>query len=1799
MSANATAAAMRGVPAQFTDIVTSLQGGQSPMTVLLQQGGQLKDMFGGVGNAAKALGGYVVGLINPITLAAAAAATMGYAFYKGAEEVKDLNKALALTNNYAGLTQGTFRAMAESVSAYSGATIGEAKQVVQELAASGKIGAASIINIGKLAKDYAVATGQDIDKITPELIKMFADPAKGAQELNSVMHFLSTTQQEYINTLQRQGETEKAQLVLSEALAAQLPKNTESLGALAKGWKAVAGAASWAWDQMMGVGRPDTIEEQIAKLQRKIKQGAVVTDDFGNTYNINTSGAADKAALASLGQALEAQQAEAILKSQAAAKNAKDTKAWEAISGISKESQIRALQDQKKLINDFVAETEQQKKEQRDALTQIDKNIVDIRRGMGNESYQAAVGKLRDALAVQEETYKAYYKDIAALQKSGDMDARSALEATYAVDELKLEAELEAAENIAALSKGRTAQEQAQANKQVSIIKTRIADQYRLETEGRAALEEKLRNDNQSLLNDLASAASKAMTPLEAAGVEFAKRFGKNIQEAMKNGTEAEVEAVRRAATAAWSAMSTKAQFEEAKQSFDALFTDMQQQLEAVKIAAENGGGGILASLNASDAADEIRAKLLPALEDARKKMAEFSVDSPANAKTVTDYSRKLQKESADTNQFWKKATADIEQSLTGALEKGFESGRFDSKKFIQALQDDLKKAVFKIAIQAVVGQVTGGISGMLGGSSATGSAGSALSLASSGNSLFNLASGGSSITSGFLGGMASVGSEAALGAAFVGPSATLAGGSVGAGASVGSLFGSSAGALSTALPWIGGALAIASLLGGMFGKGGAPKQNYGTGFIGNATGTIADAPYAKIAGQIGSGQAMTGQDELQKAIYTDSVKAIVAKYAPSSSYDVLLNSQINVKGKSQNINDAAVYGKNGTLYNFGPDTGQGQDAAQSFFKDSIPKLQLAIITDAFRNANADYKAIADSIVGTSTDMTDALSGLSADAVAAMQQNLSGMATLFDAIKTQINGSITGEAVASITKLAGGFATLTTQVNDYYSNFYSQEEKASKAHEQLATEFEKLNLAMPSTRDGFRKIVESLDITTEAGQKSFAALMGLSGAFASITDAAEVAKRSLKDIAAERDGLQARLDQAMGNTAAIRQRELDALDPSNRALQQQIYALEDTKAAAEAAAAAQQKAADAAVEAARAAEQAYKDMLAGLLSAVDNAYAGVERAVGAEKSKIDASYSEQVSALDAQYQASKAVFESQRATAQQNLSAITQVADRLKSAVKSMQIESDGLLKNQRLMASNTLNAALSASQAGASLANFPGLEDALATVAKPAEQLFSTFQDYAREQGRLGATIGSLGQNADAQVSVAQMTLDSINGASQQAEQIYQRQKEQLASQHAADIKALDDILKNGMDQVDALKGIDKSVLSVAGAMAGLASAIAAYRNASGGGGSGTYVGASTAGAGGATLAAGAGSGSTTSAAAASTPISKELSASLSGYMGYDELALQYGKGWADQAMNDPSGSLWTQAILNKLYGGGVDMSAASLEGIFGAGNVPSSAQAFGDSLTQAQWDQVAAAADKTKAFGDIIGGILGTNVGEQDASHTGIYDQNGFLLANTGNYYVGSGAFTGSEWGIGQLPGSVSLAGEQAIIADNKNIADMLSGAPSASAVEMLYQSILGRSAESAGVDYWSQQMAAGLTTEQLAAQLMASDEYLKKINGFASGGTASAGYYLAGENGPELIHSDSATRIYPAEQTSALMARLQSPNGDMAAVLAELRAVKAELEQLRGASEDTARHTRDTKNILRNVTQDGETLQTTVVA
>ena len=62
---------MRQLPAQFTDIFTSLQGGMPFFTVLVQQGGQIKTASG-FGAGIEGVSSALLGMVNPYTVAAAA-----------------------------------------------------------------------------------------------------------------------------------------------------------------------------------------------------------------------------------------------------------------------------------------------------------------------------------------------------------------------------------------------------------------------------------------------------------------------------------------------------------------------------------------------------------------------------------------------------------------------------------------------------------------------------------------------------------------------------------------------------------------------------------------------------------------------------------------------------------------------------------------------------------------------------------------------------------------------------------------------------------------------------------------------------------------------------------------------------------------------------------------------------------------------------------------------------------------------------------------------------------------------------------------------------------------------------------------------------------------------------------------------------------------------------------------------------------------------------------------------------------------------------------------------------------------------------------------------------------------------------------------------------------------------------------------------------------------------------------------------------------------------------------------------
>lgn len=280
MSARQTAFAMRMIPAQMTDIVVGLSTGQSPFMVLMQQGGQLKDMFGGIGPAIKGVGGYIVGLINPLTLAAAAVGVLGLAYYKGTQEQDEFYKSLTLTGNLIGKTSGQLADIAARAGVAADSTTGKAASTLNLLVSSGKVAGDSLERVTTAIVKTSDATGIATDKLVGDFNDIAADPVAAITKLNDQYHFLTLATYNQIKALQDEGNQQEAARVASEAYSSSLIQRSNdikaNLGLLESAWYGLAGAAKWAWDAMLDVGREVSIDQKIQDIEAAIERAQAI-----------------------------------------------------------------------------------------------------------------------------------------------------------------------------------------------------------------------------------------------------------------------------------------------------------------------------------------------------------------------------------------------------------------------------------------------------------------------------------------------------------------------------------------------------------------------------------------------------------------------------------------------------------------------------------------------------------------------------------------------------------------------------------------------------------------------------------------------------------------------------------------------------------------------------------------------------------------------------------------------------------------------------------------------------------------------------------------------------------------------------------------------------------------------------------------------------------------------------------------------------------------------------------------------------------------------------------------------------------------------------------------------------------------------------------------------------------------------------------------------------------------------------------------------------------------------------------
>lgn len=273
ISAGQATNAMRQLPAQITDIVTGLASGQAPLTVLIQQGGQLRDSFGSVGNVLRGL----ASVANPVALAlGAVAATVGavaLAYKQGSAEADAYRRALVLTGNAAGATVSQLQQAAASVGGMVG-TQGKAADVIAQLAASGRVAAADLGKLAEAAIRLEREGGPAVEKTVQAFVDLAASPADAARKLNETTNFLTLGLYRQIKALEDQGKTTQAAALAQNAYAAASSTRAKelegSLGSLERAWRDVAEGAKAAWDAMLGIGRKETAVSLYEKVASEI-----------------------------------------------------------------------------------------------------------------------------------------------------------------------------------------------------------------------------------------------------------------------------------------------------------------------------------------------------------------------------------------------------------------------------------------------------------------------------------------------------------------------------------------------------------------------------------------------------------------------------------------------------------------------------------------------------------------------------------------------------------------------------------------------------------------------------------------------------------------------------------------------------------------------------------------------------------------------------------------------------------------------------------------------------------------------------------------------------------------------------------------------------------------------------------------------------------------------------------------------------------------------------------------------------------------------------------------------------------------------------------------------------------------------------------------------------------------------------------------------------------------------------------------------------------------------------------------
>jgi hypothetical protein len=1043
--------------------------------------------------------------INPLTILAATAVAFAVGVAKGSLEQDKFNNALIETGNYAGLTGASLDKLAHSAAGTEG-SLRQAKESVLKLAESGKFTAEQIGTISEAAVLMERATGKSIDStikqfesLTTEIV---TNSVRGSEalsratlKLNDEYHFLTMTVFDHILELEKEGRQKEASKVATDALAEATKLRAEqmisNLGFVALAWNGITNAINGAIDSVGNFGKKTTAQSEVDRLNKQITDldnGGGTTPGVYNEASRQAMLKKDKAELAIAQAALNKENtiAAGVGKEQLSLDEALHAKAQVAqMDAEGKRHSIGRLADEQARYHEQLT-----KMRGAPATEEIDPALTDSaikkheallvtlygeKDKKGPKGSDPARSVLAEALGVDSTSYKILEMQINAARKiatdfdrAGIIDEEQKQAIFKALNEQAMVARVEEYDKqITALEVySRTARGINDA--QISKMRQDLENKKQLSVEARDL---GISVDNAKSIMDVAIANAKVAKEEDTQYTRQESAMTKKIDQLKLYNSEIG---------------KSKADKEEAKLQFD--IAQNQQSVE-YELKAKNK----LLEKDLTEVERDHYQRLYDHLVLINDQHKEYQ-----NGLKQT----KVLEQQAANDKLWENFYGKLGNDLDNAI---FSGGTNGFKKLIKDMEVGFAKIVFKTVLgidgQSITQALTGGTGGggILSGAS---------SLSSIGSSLSNVGStvGGIFGASSALGGgsVASIASGSAYGTGFLSSQSLLLASQEATGTAASLLSGASSAVSSlsaglAAIP-VWGWAALAGVAAYAIFSGGGEKRSGGAYSYTPGGGVVKDQ--GPSGGDIALGQVQTSikgtsdglQTMLQAFGSTATVTGFTAGLETSKKGNAFAFAGGSLNGQSFGNSRANVE----HLGNM--DEGQ---AVAAFTLD----LKRATL-EGLQAANLG------GFVSTYLSKLGDISKIKGDVADAALADIAQMEGLVVALKKLPFDNLRTaslDAVMGIASLTGGIGALSSKLGSYYSNYYTQAEQDAKALGNVKTALSEVGLVLPTTRDGFRALVDAQNVATPAGQKAYAVLLNNADAFANVVKAVTAANAVVTD----------------------------------------------------------------------------------------------------------------------------------------------------------------------------------------------------------------------------------------------------------------------------------------------------------------------------------------------------------------------------------------------------------------------------------------------------------------------------------------------------------------------------------------------------------------------------------------------------------------------------------------------------------------------------------------------------------------